>query len=314
MGRDPPAVGGGGAHRGAHDPLHGGGRPARRRTAHRERRSRGGAGHARGAEARAARRLRAGLAHRARPGRRPRRRRRASRASATSSSRHPVSAARSPRAPTTPRRRSARSSRRSTPPASATARSRHPTPPSTTCTSTSSATPSTTPRRHPSSRQEQQHDRHHPHHRSGRCAPDGSPRPAGAAALAHLDVASGVGTRHVARAAPHLDPAVRLGVLVARRAAAVRRRGLHRLPGPRHPHDDRAVLRRVGGHRLHRRHQFGRHGPVPHLADLAHGDHLRPARPAAHHQRRPVARRARHRLARPAPATRAESAGCWSPR
>ena len=118
------------------------------------------------------------------------------------------------------------------------------------------------------------------------------------AALADLHVASGVGPRHVAPAADHLDPAVRRGVLVARRAAAVRRRGVHRLPGARHPHDDRAVLGRVGGHRLHRRHQLRRHGPVPHLAGVAHGDHLGTARAAADHQLRAVARGARHRLAR----------------
>ena len=63
-------VGRGGAHRRAHDALHGRGRPPRRRSADRQRRSRRRAGHPRGAQGRSPRRLGAGVARRARP-RRP---------------------------------------------------------------------------------------------------------------------------------------------------------------------------------------------------------------------------------------------------
>ena len=66
------------------------------------------------------------------------------RISATSWWRHPGSRACSPPAPTTPPRRSALSSPRWMPRASASVRSRHPTPPSTMCTCTSSGTPSAT--------------------------------------------------------------------------------------------------------------------------------------------------------------------------
>ena len=48
--------------------------------------------------------------------------------------------------------------------------------------------------------------------------------------------------------------------------AGLRRRRLHDVPRPRHPHDDRPVLGRLGGHRVHRRHQQRRHGPHAHLA------------------------------------------------